>query len=50
MIKKICTLKGLLKTNRKLQVFVFIVRYDYVKYLHKISMVYYNRQVYKNRY
>lgn len=49
-LKKTCILKGLLKSNRKLQVHVcaYIVLYDYVKYLQIKSMVKYNRQVYKN--
>lgn len=51
-LKKTCILKGLLKSNRKLQVHLcaYIVLYDYVKYLHIKSMVKYNRQVYKNGY
>lgn len=52
--KKTRILKGLLKSNRKLQVHVhvcaYIVLYDYVKHLHIKSMVKYNRQVYKNGY
>lgn len=50
--KKTRILKGLLKSNRKLQghVCAYIVLYDYVKYLHIKSMVKYNRQVYKNGY